>query len=189
VPALSPLFIRLRPSGTNNRTNPGVNGNEFEAILDAEWATAAAPGAAIKLASCADTSTTFGGLIAFQNLINESGTPPAIVSISYSECETENGASANAAFNSAYQQAVTEGVSVFVAAGDAGGALCDIDASSATHGINVSGFASTPYNVAVGGTDFGDTYAGSNSTERDEHGNLRLRQVLCAGNSLELFLR
>jgi len=160
-------FTTVHPapsSGTNNCTNPGVNGDEFEAILDAEWATAAAPGAAIKLASCADTSTTFGGLIAFQNLINQSGTPPAIVSLSYGECETENGASANAAFNSAYQQAVTEGVSVFVAAGDAGGALCDIDASSATHGINVSGFASTPYNVAVGGTDFGDTYAGSTST-------------------------
>ncbi len=36
--------------------------------------------------------------------------------------------------------------------------------SNATHGIGVSAFASTPYNVAVGGTDFGDTYAGSNST-------------------------
>ena len=34
----------------------------------------------------------------------------------------------------------------------------------ATTGIGVSGFASTPYNVAVGGTDFGDTYAGTNST-------------------------
>ena len=36
--------------------------------------------------------------------------------------------------------------------------------TSATHGIGVSGLASTPYNVAVGGTDFGDTYAGTNST-------------------------
>ncbi len=36
--------------------------------------------------------------------------------------------------------------------------------TGATHGIGVSGFASTPYNVAVGGTDFGDTYAGTNST-------------------------
>ena len=36
--------------------------------------------------------------------------------------------------------------------------------SNATHGIGVSGFASTPYNVAVGGTDFGDTFAGTNST-------------------------
>ena len=28
----------------------------------------------------------------------------------------------------------------------------------------MSGWASTPYNVAVGGTDFGDTYAKTNST-------------------------
>lgn len=31
-------------------------------------------------------------------------------------------------------------------------------------GINVSGFASTPYNVAVGGTDFADSFFGINST-------------------------
>ena len=73
-----------------------MNADDSEAVLDAEWASAAAPSAAIELASCADTKTTFGGLIAVQNLIN-GGTPPAIVSISYGECETENGAAANAA--------------------------------------------------------------------------------------------
>jgi subtilase family serine protease len=151
------------PSGANNCSNPGVNGDDGEAILDAEWASAAAPSAAIELASCADTRTTFGGLIAFLNLVNK-GTPPAIVSISYGECEAANGASANAAYNAAYQQAAAEGVSVFVAAGDEGAASCDAGATSATHGIGVSGLASTPYNVAVGGTDFGDTYAGTNST-------------------------
>jgi subtilase family serine protease len=152
------------PSGTNNCTNPGTNGDDGEAILDAEYASAAAPSATIELASCGDTRSTFGGLIAIQNLINESSTPPAIMSISYGECEAENGASANAAFNSAYQQAVTEGVSVFVSAGDEGAASCDANEAKATHGIGVSGFASTQYNVAVGGTDFGDTFAGSNST-------------------------
>jgi subtilase family serine protease len=152
------------PSGTNNCTNPGTNGDDGEAVLDAEYASAAAPSATIELASCGDTRTTFGGLIAIQNLINESKTPPAIMSISYGECEAENGASANAAFNSAYQQAVTEGVSVFVSAGDEGAASCDANEAKATHGIGVSGFASTPYNAAVGGTDFGDTFAGSNST-------------------------
>ena len=30
---------------------------------------------------------------------------------------------------------------------------------TATHGIGVNAFASTPYNVAVGGTDFSDTYS------------------------------
>ena len=152
------------PSGSNNCTNPGTNGDDGEAILDAEYASAAAPSATIEVASCEDTRTTFGGLIAVQNLINESTTPPAIISISYGECEAENGATANAAYNTAYQQAVTEGVSVFVAAGDEGAASCDADEAKATHGIGVSGFASTQYNVAVGGTDFGDTDAGSNST-------------------------
>ena len=59
------------PSGANNCSNPGVNGDDGEAILDAEWASAAAPSAAIELASCANTRTTFGGLIALVNLINE----------------------------------------------------------------------------------------------------------------------
>jgi subtilase family serine protease len=150
-------------TGKNNCTDPGVpsGGDDGEAILDAEWASAAAPGAAIEVASCRDT-TTFGGLIAIQNLVN-SGNPPAIVSMSYGECEAVNGAAANAAFNTAFQQAAAEGVSVFVSAGDEGAASCDAEASGATHGIGVSGFASTPYNVAVGGTDFGDSYAGSNS--------------------------
>ncbi len=161
-------FTQVHPapkSGTNNCTNPGVVvGNDGEAILDAEYASAAAPNAAIQLASCKDTSTTFGGLIALQNLLNASSTPPALISISYGECEAENGATANAAYNTAYAQAVTEGVSVFVSSGDEGAASCDANLSKATHGIGVSGFASTPYNVAVGGTDFGDTYAGTDTT-------------------------
>src|SRR6266852_7612201 len=114
----------------NNCATPGVIApNDAEAILDAEWASASAPSAAIEMAACADTSTTFGGLIAIQNLINASTPPPSIMSISYGQCETVNGAAANAAYNSAYQQAVAEGVSVFVAAGDSGAAGCDNSAT------------------------------------------------------------
>jgi subtilase family serine protease len=154
---------QVHPTGSASCSNPGtVSGNESEAELDVEWASAAAPSAAIELASCKDTSTTFGGLIALENLLNGSSVP-AIVSISYGECEAENGATANAAYNTTYKQAVAEGTSVFVSAGDEGAASCDADLTKATHGIGVSGFASTPYNVAVGGTDFGDTYAGTNS--------------------------
>ena len=151
-------------SGGTNCLDPGVpsGGDDGEAILDAEWASAAAPGAAIQVAACANTRTTFGGLIAVQNLISSSA-PPAIISISYGECEAENGSTANAAYNKAFQQAVAEGISVFVAAGDEGAASCDAGLTGATHGIGVSGFASTPYNVAAGGTDFGDTFAGTNS--------------------------
>ena len=157
-------FVQVHPTGSNACGNPGVvSGNEGEAELDMEWASAAAPSATIELASCADTSTNFGGLLALQNLIN-GASPPAIVSISYGECETENGAAVNAAYNTTYQQAVALGVSIFVSAGDEGAASCDADLAKATHGIGVSGFASTPYNVAVGGTDFGDTYAGTTAS-------------------------
>jgi subtilase family serine protease len=148
----------------NNCSNPGTNGDDGEASLDAEWASAAAPNAAIELISCADTATTFGGIIAIQNLINASTTPPAIISMSYGECEALTGAAGNATFKSAFQQAVSEGVSVFVSSGDEDAAACDRDAEIATHGIAVTGWGETIYNVAVGGTDFGDTYAGTNST-------------------------
>ena len=155
----------VQPSGSsaaNNCAAPGLaDGDDGEAALDVEWASATAPSAAIQLVSCASTRTTFGGMIAITNLI-DSANPPMIMSLSYGECEAENGASANSAFNLAFQQAAAEGISVFVAAGDEGAASCDAGATSASHGIGVSGFASTPYNVAVGGTDFGDSSLGTN---------------------------
>jgi subtilase family serine protease len=145
----------------NNCANPGVlAGDDDEAILDAEWASASAPGAAIVVAACADTRTTFGGFIAMQNLVNGSN-PPSVMSISYGNCEAENGASSNAAISALYQQAVAEGISVFVSSGDEGAASCDAGATNATHGIGVSAYASTPYNVAVGGTDFSDSLDGT----------------------------
>ena len=150
-------FSQELATGGITCNNSGVNADEGEAALDAEWAGAAAPGAHVVLASCADTATVFGGLIALQNLIN-SASPPPIVSISYGECESLNGSAANASYVSAYQQAAAEGTSVFVSTGDEGAASCDANRTVATRGIAVSGFASTPYNVAVGGTDFADTY-------------------------------
>jgi subtilase family serine protease len=160
------------PSGLSNCSDPGPTVDDGEAIIDAEWASAAAPSAAIQLASCASASLpgtafpTFGALIALQNLINSKAQPPAVMSMSFESCEAENTLPSNVAYSSAYQQAVAEGVSVFVAAGDGGAALCDQVAGSleATLGISVNGFASTQFNVAVGGTDFGDTFAGANST-------------------------
>ncbi len=150
------------PSGSNNCSAPGVNGDDGEAILDAEYASAAAPSAAIVMATCRSSFSTFGGLIAIQNLINGAN-PPAIISLSYGECEASNGASGNAAFNAIFQQGVAEGVSIFVASGDEDAGGCD-SGTAVTHGIGVSAFASTPYNVAVGGTDFSDTYFGTNTT-------------------------
>ncbi len=149
-------------SGKNNCTAPGVNADDGEAILDAEYASAAAPSAAIVMATCKSSITTFGGLIAIQNLINGAN-PPAIISLSYGECEASSALPAMRPSMRSFNRASRRGPRSSWPRGtktrpDA------ISGTAATHGIGVSGFASTPYNVAVGGTDFSDTYSGTNTT-------------------------
>lgn len=162
-------MARQYPSGSLTTVHPGANcldpglsGDIAEATLDAEWATAAAPNATIQVASCLDTST-FGGFIALQNILSSNSTPPAIISIGFGEPESQLGAAKNAFINGLYQMAAVEGVSVFVSAGDSGGAFIDRNQSNATHGISVNGYSSTPNNVSVGGTDFADSYFGTNA--------------------------
>jgi subtilase family serine protease len=146
--------------------DPGKNGAEGEAALDAEWGGAVAPDADVNLASCADTTTNFGGFIAAQNLLN-SETPPPIMSLSYGNCEANLGPAGNAFVNSLWEEAAFEGVSVFVSSGDGAAAGCDdfdLFPTWAVVGIAANGFASTPFNVATGGTDFLDSVEGTNST-------------------------
>jgi subtilase family serine protease len=153
-------LVTVHPGGC---PDPGVNADDVEAAVDVEWASAAAPDAALQLVSCASTTTIDGGLIALQNIVNEREVPP-IVSYSYLTCEAENGSAQNAAYRAVYLQAVLEGTSVFVVAGDTGASVCGVEANTLTpvlSGVSVNGFASTAYNVAVGGTDFGDVYAGT----------------------------
>ncbi|MGA3159356.1 MAG: protease pro-enzyme activation domain-containing protein, partial [Steroidobacteraceae bacterium] len=157
-----PASLRqIHPQPSSNPFNggacadPGVNGDDGEAAVDVEWASASAPSANIVLASCADTNANFGGFIALQNLLTGHGWPPAIISLSYLDPESGLGSAFNQYISQLYQLAVFQGVSLFVAAGDAGADVTDQFAPAATAGLNVSGFATTPYDVAVGGTDFG----------------------------------
>jgi subtilase family serine protease len=83
--------------GSNNCTNPGINSDDDEATLDAEWASAAAPGATIVVAACLE-----GPLTAMQNLLNASS-PPAIMGLSFGSCEAENGAAVNTSIYALYQ--------------------------------------------------------------------------------------
>ena len=129
------------PSGSNNCSDPGANANDGEAIVDAEYASAAAPNAEIVLEVCEDVETTFGGLIAIQNLVNGSS-PPAILSISYSVCEVVAGASMNAMINTAYQTGVAEGMSIYVSAGDWGAAACQTHQPAEPRSLRRSGPAS-----------------------------------------------
>jgi subtilase family serine protease len=165
-PSGSLTQVHPQPVGPGNGgscIDPGINGDDGEAAVDMEWASASAPGAAIVVATCADT-TNFGGFIAIQNLLTSSTPPPGIISISYGESEDRIGASGNAFISGLYGLAVLEGVSVYVSAGDSGADSSDQFRVAATHGLNVSGFATTAFNVAVGGTDFADTFLNETST-------------------------
>ncbi|MFZ0703262.1 MAG: protease pro-enzyme activation domain-containing protein, partial [Candidatus Acidiferrales bacterium] len=101
----------VHPSGSNSCTDPGTNMDDAETDIDAEVASAIAPNASIEVASCT-TTATFGGLLAVENLLT-AATPPAIISMSYGECEAANGVASNAAFNSAFQTGAAAGVSIF----------------------------------------------------------------------------
>jgi subtilase family serine protease len=161
----SGTFTQIHPGA--GCADPGQGAAEGEAALDAEWAGAVAPDASVELASCADTATNFGPFIAAQNLLDLK-TPPPIMSLSYAGCEAQQGPgpNGNGFINALWQQAASEGVSVFVAAGDGAAAGCDDfdTAFYAVSGIAANGLGSTPYNVATGGTDFLDSVEGTNST-------------------------
>jgi subtilase family serine protease len=144
-------------SGATNCVDPGATGNEVEATLDVEWSSALAPDATIVLAACAGLDLADGVVMAGVNLVN-SAAPPTVISISYGVCEVENGAAGNAALNALYQQAVAEGISVFTSAGDFGARECGF-----VSGIDVLGWTATQYDVSVGGTDFSDTFSGTNA--------------------------
>jgi hypothetical protein len=143
-----------------NGPDPGlVNGDELESDLDVEWAGAVAPGAQIIFVTSQTTQASLtqviGGVDLSALYIVDNNVAP-ILSMSYGLCEPLILTAGNAFYNALWQQAAAEGITVAVASGDSGSAGCDnSDAeTAATNGLAVSGTSSTPYNVAVGGTEF-----------------------------------
>ncbi len=151
LPAKDPVVIV-------NGADPGssVADDVDEAMLDTEWSGAVAKKATVDFVTSASTSTSDGVFLSAQYIVNHNLAP--VMSVSYGLCESFLGASANSFFNSLWQQAATEGITVLVSAGDSGAAGCDSSSASAgTHGRGVNGICSTPYSTCVGGTEFNDT--------------------------------
>ena len=127
----------------------------IEALLDVTWAGAVAPMAHIVVV--ASQSNFNDGVDASAAYIVDHNLAP-IMSTSFGSCEQVLGPLQNAFYNALWQQAAAQGMTVFVSAGDNGGAGCDDPGSGffAENGVAVNGIASTPYNIAVGGTQFDD---------------------------------
>jgi pseudomonalisin len=149
----------LHPGGCGD---PGRNGDEVEAAIDAEWATAGAPDATVVEASCASSATTFGVETTLQNMVESQASPATIYSISYGGCETGNGIAFLQGWTNLIEEGASEGVSIMVSSGDSGSS-CDRDVVD-NNGLGVNGLASNPYDTSVGGTDFYDTALGEDST-------------------------
>ena len=138
--------------------DPGVlDGNDaVESLLDVEVAGGLAPGAGINYYYAASSDLSDGLILAGLRALEDNKIN--ILSASYGECEQDLGAGGNLAWSELWQQAAAQGITVTVSTGDSGSASCDGDTSvtpvQATRGLSVSGLASTPYNIAVGGTDF-----------------------------------
>jgi pseudomonalisin len=140
-----------------NGTDPGVldSDEETEADLDVEWSGAVARNATIKFVVSKSTNTSDGVDLSAQYIVNHN--LASVISASFSLCEAALGSSGNSFFNSLWQQAAMQGMTVLVSSGDSGAAGCDFaSASMATHRRAVNGLCSTPYSVCVGGTEFND---------------------------------
>ena len=142
----------------------GTTSDEGESALDVEWAGAVASGANVIFVTTQMTQTDGVDGVDASAIYAVENNVAGVLSDSYGICESSLGTSGNAFYNALWEQAAAQGITVVVAAGDNGAAGCDDPSSqsAAVGGIAVSGLASTPYNIAMGGTDF--TYTNNNQS-------------------------
>jgi subtilase family serine protease len=144
LPVNNPVFVV-------NGQDPGDlgSGEDTEADLDVEWAGAVARNAAITFVVSQSTASTDGVDLSAQYIVDHNLAP--VMSTSFGQCEAYMGASETAFYNNLWAQAAAQGITALVASGDSGAAGCG------GNGQGVSGLASSPYNVAVGGTEFNES--------------------------------
>lgn len=139
-----------------NGSDPGDLGaaEDGEADLDVEWSGAVAKNATIDFVVSKSTNTTDGVDLSAQYIVDNNIAP--VMSTSFGQCEAQLGAAENAFYNSLWMQAASQGITPFVAAGDSGAAGCSNAGSTTGTGQGVNGLASTPYDIAVGGTELNE---------------------------------
>ncbi len=149
-----------------NGPDPGIlSSDESEADLDLQVSGAMAPKATIKLVVSESSSLAATPGIDLSALYIVDNNIAGVMSESYGSCEAGLGTTGNAFYNALWEQAAAQGITVLISSGDNGSAACDDPNTSdfAISGLAVNGLASTPFNMAVGGTDFLYTTANPSS--------------------------
>ena len=139
-------------------SDPGENGDAIEAYLDTEVAGGIAPNASIILYTASDTSYQSGLFLAIARALDDNEAD--ILNVSFGACESQIGTAGNQYISDLWEQAAAQGISVTVSTGDAGSAGCDNPNTEtmAGGGLAVNGVGATPFNIAVGGTDYDVLY-------------------------------
>ncbi|MGA9529050.1 MAG: Ig-like domain repeat protein, partial [Terriglobales bacterium] len=155
LPANDPVFIH---AGQDQGILPGDDG---ESYLDVEQSGGVAPGATIDFV-IGTPSFLVDGITNSTEYIIEHNVAD-IMSVSYGDCEANEGSSGNAFNAQMFEQGAAQGISIFIAAGDNAAAGCDDQNDSWENlGYATGAEASTPYSIGVGGTQFyndnGTTY-------------------------------
>ena len=131
--------------------------SQLEATLDVTNAGGISGNVHVLLVVATSTS---GGIEAdAQYLIQTTPLPAQVVSISYGQCESAAGPSGVSFWDTLFQQAAAEGISVFVSSGDAGASGCDDNFATppVTPQPNSPNYiCSSTYATCVGGTQFND---------------------------------
>jgi len=141
----SPKVTAVAVDGSGNAPTGDRTGPDGEVMLDIEIVGSIAPAAAIAIYFAPNTDRGF--LDAVTTAIHDPQNTPSIVSISWGGPESTWTAQSTAAFDAAFADAATLGVTVLVASGDSG--YTDGVADGAAH---VDFPASSPHVTACGGT-------------------------------------
>ena len=129
-------------------TDPGtIDGPDLEAYLDVEVSGSVAPKAIVNLYISDGGNLQDPISLAAIRAVEDN--QASVLSVSFGSCEQFLGNAGNQFWAALWEQAAAQGQTVLVASGDTG-PLC----SFAIPTPAVSGLAATPWNVAVGGTDF-----------------------------------
>jgi subtilase family serine protease len=169
LPRVLPNYIVVPGQGDPGITQTSAQG---EATLDVDRVIGTAPGATVDLVTVASLADT--NLLAALNYILSS-TTDTVISMSFGSCEqnTTAGATRVQSFDTVFQQAAAQGVTVVVSSGDSGAAACDThgQAAPAAQSLATNFLCASSYVTCVGGTEFIDTaspsaYWGTNGTGR-----------------------
>lgn len=132
--------------------------DQLEATLDVQRAGSVAPDAPIKLVISDTVSSVDGVNIALDYAIDTDPVPAKVLSISFASCEADNSSAVARWLDDFFAQAAAEGISVFVASGDAGVAGCaSLDAAPQPGEPETTNIlCSSQHVTCVGGTEFAD---------------------------------